>query len=343
MPITEPVTDLPAREPLADDDRAAPATDVTADNATESSDPRATRADCPADDPGRILQVYPATLVIDANVRVDVHLDREFLASIKALGVLEVITAWRNDDGDLVVYRGQRRVRGAVMVGTPSGFVPVRVVDRPADADRIMEQLVENERRAGMGAGETADAYQQLALLGVKAGTVSRKTGTSKAEVDKRLAVSRSTAAREAVQMVGLDQAASFVEFDDDPAVVEALLDAARSGTFDHALENARSERALREQRDQLIAELTAAEIPIVDTPSYTDAASSAYLRWLGMYSGEDDAEHAKACKGHAVCLKERWITRNSRQVNLGMGRCAGVCRTRPATATSFPRPCTRA
>ena len=38
-----------------------------------------------ADDPDRILHVDPAELVIGANVRVDPRLDKEFLASIKAV------------------------------------------------------------------------------------------------------------------------------------------------------------------------------------------------------------------------------------------------------------------
>jgi hypothetical protein len=84
-----------------------------------------------ADDPDRILHVDPAELIISANVRVDPRLDKTFLASIKADGLAEVITVYRNESWDLVVLKGQRRT--TVAVGTPTGAVPVRVLPKPAD------------------------------------------------------------------------------------------------------------------------------------------------------------------------------------------------------------------
>ena len=81
----------------------------------------------------------------------------EFAASIKARGVLEVITAHADEDGTLVVQRGQRRTIVAAEVGTPSGTVPVRVVERPEEADRIVDQLTENLHRARMRESEVRD------------------------------------------------------------------------------------------------------------------------------------------------------------------------------------------
>ncbi len=75
---------------------------------------------------GGIYRVPPGALVIGANVRSDTHPGaKEFAASIKARGVLEPITAWVDDEGNLVVYRGQRRTLAAAAVGTPDGLVPV--------------------------------------------------------------------------------------------------------------------------------------------------------------------------------------------------------------------------
>jgi ParB family chromosome partitioning protein len=79
-----------------------------------------------------LVHLDPATLVIGANVRTDVHPDApEFAASIKARGVLEVITAYRDTDGDVVVLRGQRRTVVSAEVGTPTGTVPVPIVPVP--------------------------------------------------------------------------------------------------------------------------------------------------------------------------------------------------------------------
>ena len=63
---------------------------------------------------GETYRVAPRALTIGANVRTDTQPGAsEFAASIKARGVLEPITVWVDDDGNLVVYRGQRRTLAA--------------------------------------------------------------------------------------------------------------------------------------------------------------------------------------------------------------------------------------
>lgn len=105
---------------------------------------------------GQVYDIDPAVLTIGANVRLDTHPNaREFAASIKARGVLEAITAWVDEDGALTVERGQRRAVAAAAVGTPTGTVPVRVIARPGEADRITDQLTENIHRAAMHESET--------------------------------------------------------------------------------------------------------------------------------------------------------------------------------------------
>lgn len=134
---------------------------------------------------GQVIEVDPATLVIGANVRVDTHPDaKEFAASIRARGVLEVITAHVDDDGSLVVQRGQRRTVAAAEVGTPSGTVPVRVVERPEEADRIVDQLTENLHRAQMRESEVRDGVEQLALLGVSAAQIAKRTAVKPRSTD---------------------------------------------------------------------------------------------------------------------------------------------------------------
>ncbi|WP_336296691.1 ParB/Srx family N-terminal domain-containing protein [Arthrobacter antioxidans] len=54
----------------------------------------------------------PTQLTIDANVRADVRLDPEFLASIKQHGVLQPVVAHRTEAGVYVLY-GQRRTLAA--------------------------------------------------------------------------------------------------------------------------------------------------------------------------------------------------------------------------------------
>ncbi len=97
-----------------------------------------------------LLFLDPAVITIGANVRTDLPDAKEFVRSIKERGVIEPVTVYRDDEDGYVCLRGQRRTVTAAQVGTPTGLIPVRVVAKPADADRITDQMVENIHRAAM-------------------------------------------------------------------------------------------------------------------------------------------------------------------------------------------------
>ena len=106
---------------------------TTADTAAEATD--AVQAE-------EFLYLDPAEIIIGTNVRTDLRADhKEFRKSIKERGVLEAVTVYRNEDGQYVLLRGQRRTVTAAEVGTPTGLIPARVVPQPADADRIGDQI----------------------------------------------------------------------------------------------------------------------------------------------------------------------------------------------------------
>jgi ParB family chromosome partitioning protein len=173
-----------------------------------------------------LLHVDPGALVIGPNVRTDTHPDaREFAGSIKARGVVEVITAYRADDGGLVVLRGQRRAVVAAQVGTPTGTVAVRVVPAPPEVDRITDQMSENLHRAVMHEREVRDGIEQLALCGVSAAQIAKRTALKRGTVDAALTVvgSQATKARMDDDGLTLDQAAIFAEFEGDDQATEKL------------------------------------------------------------------------------------------------------------------------
>ena len=185
-----------------------------------------------------LLQVDPGSLVIGANVRTDTHPDaREFKASIKTRGVVEVITAYRADDGSLVVLRGQRRAVVAAEVGTPTGTVPVRVVPAPADPDRISDQITENVHRAAMAEQELRDGIEQLALCGVSAAQIAKRTALKRSTVNAAITVIGSETAKARMDTDGLtlEQAAIFAEFEHDQRAIERLTQAV---TWNHPLEH---------------------------------------------------------------------------------------------------------
>lgn len=58
------------------------------------------------------LYLDPVEIIIGTNVRTDLRADhKEFRKSIKERGVLEAVTVYRNEDGQYVLLRGQRRNR----------------------------------------------------------------------------------------------------------------------------------------------------------------------------------------------------------------------------------------
>src|SRR5438045_3880569 len=109
-----------------------------------------------------VEHVDPASLLVDHNVRSDVALDKEFLASIRDLGVLVPIVAVRTPEGALRVRYGKRRALASVEIGHTG--VPVVIVgDEDADEiARIVSQWHENEHRAGLGTSDKLAAVEQL-------------------------------------------------------------------------------------------------------------------------------------------------------------------------------------
>lgn len=261
---------------------------------------------------GQVIEVDPATLVIGANVRVDTHPDaKEFAASIKARGVLEVITAHVDEDGSLVVQRGQRRAVTAAAVGTPSGTVPVRVVEAPEEADRIVDQLSENLHRAQMRDSEVRDSVEQLALLGVSAAQIAKRTAVNRETVNAALAVTSSESTRERMDTQGLtlQQAAALAEFEDDEHAL-AELERAMSWNrpLDHTVQQLRDRRAEREALCAEVERLRAEGLPVLDPNDAPEPMYRHRLDVLVTAEGEEvSPEHREDLPGFAVVITPEW------------------------------------
>jgi ParB/RepB/Spo0J family partition protein len=211
----------------------------------------------------RVEQVDPTTLLIDVNVRTETVADKDFIASVKDLGILQPIRAVRTPEGALRVETGHRRTLAAIEAGLAT--VPVLVVaDEPSDdagaVERIVRQYAENEHRTGLSTTDRLGVVEQLSLLNVSAAQIAKRTRMTRPQVDQALTVSRSDLAKAASVRYELtiDQAAGVAEFENDPDTVKALVAAAKTGQFDHVLERARQERDDSAQRAQAEADLAA-------------------------------------------------------------------------------------
>lgn len=163
----------------------------------------------------------PKTLTIDTNVRKDVQLTPEFLASIKEHGVLQPVVAYRTEHGVHVLY-GQRRTLAAVEGNALT--IPVLVGKSEKDADRLAKQVVENDQRQALTDQDRTEAFHQMSLLGVSAAQIAKKTGAKKTTVETALKVrSNESATKVLAQGWTLEQSAALVEFSDDEGAVTEL------------------------------------------------------------------------------------------------------------------------
>ncbi len=261
-----------------------------------------------------IEQVDPRTLVIAANVRGTVDLDREFVASIRDLGVLEPVTVVR-EGAELRVRYGQRRTLGAVQAGAAT--IPVRVIDAGEDqALRIVAQMAENDHRAGISTGDRRAAYEQLTGLGLSAAQIAKRTHRPKEEVSAATAASASKVATAALSehqdTLSLLDAAAIAEFEDDDQVVCDIVTAATEGeSTAHVIQEARDERAARAVYDAAAGSLRDKGITVIDRPDYGSPITA-----LSLVKGTRDAtrtvteaEH-DTCPGHAAYLQRSFMRR---------------------------------
>lgn len=246
----------------------------------------------------QLVHVDPATLILASNVRTDTKSDaQEFADSIRSRGVLEVITAYRTESGELAVLRGQRRTLVAAQVGTPTGTVPVRVVEAPADADRIVDQLGENLHRAEMGAGEVRQAVHQLALLGVSPAQIAKRTAIKRTRVDEALTVSAAPNACQRMDAgLSLDEALIFAEFEAD-ADAAAMLDQAiaKARNLHHVAQRLRDTAPERAAIRAAIDQLRADDLPVLDPK---DVPTDLYLHRV---AGKVDATSGEPLEDASV------------------------------------------
>ncbi|WP_241473994.1 ParB/RepB/Spo0J family partition protein [Mycolicibacterium neoaurum] len=244
---------------------------------------------------GTVEQIDPQTLEFEDNVRDEVDLDKEFLASLREHGVIVPIIAIRTAEGRTLVREGQCRTLGAREVGLHS--VPVYVV--PADADdannatakRIVEQMVANDRRKDLTNGQRARGIQQLLETGMSATKVAKKLAMPRDVVNAAGAAAKSATALSALDDGQLDftQAEVLAEFEDDADAVERLMRAAHYGGshFDHAVSSLRSQREINALITEAEKEYTERGYTILDDrPFWSNlaAVSVEYLR-----SGDDE------------------------------------------------------
>ena len=254
----------------------------------------------------------PATLLVDKNVRIDNRVDKDFIASIKDLGVLVPIVAVRTAEGAVRVRFGHRRTLAAIEAGVAT--VPVMVVadegtDNAAQIDRIVSQYAENTQRTGLSRSDEIGVVASLLDLGLSAAQVAKRTCMRRPAVDAAVTIVGSELAQAATaryDFLTLDQAAALAEFQDDNEAVKMLVVAAQAGEvrFDHTLQELRDSRVARVAQIEARKALEETGITVVDEVPWTHQ-----LRYLTSAEGAELTEDAhRECPGHGAYLNLDWV-----------------------------------
>jgi ParB family chromosome partitioning protein len=236
--------------------------------------------------------IDPATLIVDINVRKDAALTADFIASIKEHGVMEPVIAHRKEDGNVHVLMGQRRTLGAVEA--KRDLIPVMIVSSPEEAERIFTQVVENIQRTELTAADEAEAYHQLSLIGVSAGSIAKKTGRAKTIVEGALKAKASDAGAAALgKGLTIEEALIMAEFEGDEDATEELESVIRDepDQLFHVAQQLRDERESAAALAALIAELEAAGTTIVEGPGYGEENDNLRVTSLNRADGERATE----------------------------------------------------
>ncbi|HUZ52510.1 MAG TPA: ParB/RepB/Spo0J family partition protein [Streptosporangiaceae bacterium] len=206
-----------------------------------------------------------------ANVREDLGLTPEFLASVADTGVRIPLLVTPHDDGGFLVIEGHRRLAAAVQAGLAE--VPcVLNVGRDGDrAGQFLDMLVANGEghRKNFAPVEEAAALFAAHEAGASRTRIRKATGRKAEEVKTALAAGRISgetraAAGELASQLNLDQLALLAEFDGDQDAVTKILEALRHGyTVEYVAERIRQDRADAAEHERLRAELEAAGIQV--------------------------------------------------------------------------------
>lgn len=239
----------------------------------------------------QLIEIPIGNLLVAENIRLDPRLDQPFVTNIRQHGIRVPLEVAKNDDGTYDIIDGQRRFVAATEIGLE--FLAAVIVERPKNvAELIADQISINEHRSGLTEAELVAGYKKQALFGWSADQIARKSNTPKKRVQQALAIADGSPVNDLVAggTITLDRASALVEFDEEPDVLEHLTRVAVEDPtrFDHAIENAKRDRAHRVVLDALTAELTVAGIPIVEKPR--DTRNQGYLD-LSVSSLYRDAE----------------------------------------------------
>jgi ParB family chromosome partitioning protein len=239
------------------------------------------------------------------NVRRDLDLSPEFLASIEANGVLVPLRITSDTDGGYRVIDGHRRLAAAVRAGlaeVPADLAGDRAGDEPG---QFLDMWTAHRHRNPLASIEEADALFAAREAGATRARIRKATGLKPAGVAAALAAAKlspdtRSALDELDYQLSLDQLAVVAEFEGDSRAVSRLAAAARGGGFEHEAERLRQQRAEQAEYQRLRRELEHGGFTVTESLP-PDAQPLTVLR----HDGEElTGELHAACPGRGAFFR---------------------------------------
>jgi ParB family chromosome partitioning protein len=250
--------------------------------------------------PVSLLTAHPG------NVRRDLDLSPDFLASIEANGVLVPLRITSGADGAFRVIDGHRRLAAAVQTGlteSPADLASDRADDEPG---QFLDMWNAHRHRNPLTPIEEADALFAAREAGATKARIRKSTGLKPPEINAALTAARlcddTRATVEAMpHELSLEDLAVIAEFEGEPDAIAKLLDTARwGGSLEHQAERLRQQRAEQAEHERLCRELEAAGISV--TPALPSAGQ---LLTALRHDGEDlTAESHVGCPGRGAFFR---------------------------------------
>ncbi|MGA2830143.1 MAG: ParB/RepB/Spo0J family partition protein [Streptosporangiaceae bacterium] len=282
-----------------------PAGDVPPADTTGTSDVPFGEPDGPSPAVPRAMIAVSRLAAHPGNVRRELDLSPEFVASIAVNGVLVALRITPDGNGFRVIDGG-RRLAGALKAGVtevPCDLVSDRAGDEPG---QYLDMINMNRHRNPLTVLEEADALFAAKEAGATRTRIRKAAGLTSPALNGALAAARlSYATRSTLQdldkQLTLDELAVLAEFDGDSDAIARLTIAASCGILEHEAELLRQARAEQAEHQRIRAELEAAGYAITEILP----ANGQYLTVLCQDDGNDltPDSHA-ACPGRGVFFR---------------------------------------
>ncbi len=257
-------TDLTPSAPA--DDQPAPASDLDAvppgDQPANGAQPEPGSATARPVIAVALLSAHPG------NVRRDLDLSADFLASIQANGVLVPLRITTGADGGYRVIDGHRRLAAAIKTGlteVPADLAGDRAGDEPG---QNLDMWTAHRHRKALAPIEEADALFAAREAGATRARIRKATGLKPSDVTAALAAAKLSPDTRATidaldHQLTLDQLAVVAEFENDPQAIARLTTAAWTGAFEHEAERLRQQRIEQAEHERLRRELDQAGVTV--------------------------------------------------------------------------------